>query len=141
MTTRAEFTLFVEHTLEAVIRLAEQYTGKILPRRIGFRWNPHAETITENIVEVIVSRVYVDSDRIFPCVDIGVGDLSEDGTPIIIANVAGYPPRPFQKNWTGREGPFVFVIGQPFLTKLAGGKVDSKAFFHFITPDLKDLKK
>jgi hypothetical protein len=143
VTTKAEFTEFVETTLEGVIRLAEQHTGKTLQRNIGFRWLYHPETVTENIAATIVSRVYLDSDHIFPCVDIGVGDLSDDGMPIIVASVAGYSPRPFQKNWTGRDGPFVFIIGQPFLTKLAGGKVDPnpKAVFGFITPSLKDDEK
>jgi len=104
------------------------------------RWLGHDALIDEGIVEAIVNRVYVDQENIYPCVDIGVGDLSDDGSPIIIANVAGYSPRPFQKNWTGREGPFVFIIGQPYLDKLAGNYSPSNRAFGFITPDMKNLK-
>jgi hypothetical protein len=138
---RDEFTLFVQHTLEEVILLAEQYTGKSLSRKIGFRWITQTEPLREGIVEAIVNRVYVDKDHIFPCVDIGVGDLLEDGTPVIMASVAGYSPRPFQKNWTGREGPFVFIIGQPFLSKLAGKKVDPRKLFQFVIPGMKKAKE
>jgi hypothetical protein len=73
-------------------------------------------------------------------VDIGVGDLAHDGSPIIVANVAGYSPKPFQKNWTGREGPFVFIIGQPYLDKLAGNHSASNRAFGLITPDMQNLK-
>jgi hypothetical protein len=75
MTSRAEFTAFVEQTVKDVIQLAEQYTGKTLPRSIGFRWITEPEPIREGIAEVIVNRVYLDEEHIFPCVDIGVGDL------------------------------------------------------------------
>ena len=144
MTTRAEFTSFVERTLEDVIQFAEQYTGKTLSRRIGFRWIfSHNEPICEAIAEAIVNKVYVDEDHIYPCVDIGVGDLSDDGTPIIVASIAGYSPRPFQKNWTGRDGPFVFIVGQPFLDKIAGKKAhaNQSVSFGFVIPEAKNLKK
>jgi hypothetical protein len=142
MTTRAEFIAFVEKALEDVIQFAEQYTGKPLSRAFSFRWLSQDKPIDEGIVEAIVGRVYVDEDHIYPCVDIGVGDLSQDGTPIIVANVAGYSPCPFQKNWTGRDGPFVFIIGQPFLDKLAGKpRIDASRSFGFLIPDMKNLKK
>jgi hypothetical protein len=141
MTTKGEFTVFVKQTVEDVIQFAERYTGKTLSRSIGFRWITQAEPIREGIAEAIVNGVYVDEDHIFPCVDIGVGDLSEDGTPLIVASVAGYSACPFQKNWTGREGPFVFIIGQPFLSRLAGKEVDSNESFQFLIPDMKNLEK
>lgn len=140
--TKVEFTSFVEQTLKDVVRFAEQYTGKSLPRDISFRWLSRTQLITDGIVETIVNRVFVDEDHIYPCVDIGVGDLSEDGTPVIVANVAGYSPCPFQENWTGRKGPFVFIIGQPFLNRVAGkAEVYDGKFFQFLIPDMKNLKK
>jgi hypothetical protein len=105
MTTRPEFTAFVTQTLEDVIKFAEQYTGKTLSRRISFRWLSQDQLMGEGIVETIVRRVYVDEDHIYPCVDIGVGDLSENGAPIIVANVAGYSPRPFQKTGQAERAP------------------------------------
>ena len=137
--TRAEFTTFVEATLEDVIALAEEQSGKRLSREIAFQWLfSKDEPLRERIVAAIVDRVYVDENAIYPCVDIGVGDLLDDGTPLIVASVAGYPPRPFGQNWTGRAGPFVRIIGGPFMTKASGSRTDggrntaSGAFGYFI---------
>lgn len=142
MASKGEFTAFVRRTLKEVIQLAETHTRTVLPRKMKFRWLGQDALIDEGIVEEIVNRVYVDEQNIYACVDIGVGDLADDGSPIIVANVAGYSPRPFQKNWTGREGPFVFIIGQPFLDKLAGsGSAANDRAFGFIIPDMKNLKR
>jgi hypothetical protein len=75
--------------------------------------------VREGVVEHITDRVFIDEDHIYPCVDIGVGDILDDGTVLITANVAGYNPGPFQKNWTDRDGPFVYMIGQKILDKRA----------------------
>ena len=138
MTTKADFASFVERTLEEVVQFAEEYAHAVLLRKLKFRWLGHDALIDDGIVEAIVDKVYMGPENIYPCVDIGVGDLSDDGAPIIIANVAGYSPRPFQKNWTGREGPFVFIIGQPFLEKLAGRNPSPNSSFCFITPEMKN---
>ena len=117
--TRDEFKQFVADTLEAVIQLAEKETGKALPRKIAFKWfSQTSAPLREGIVEHITDRVFIDGEHIYPCVDIGVGDILEDGAVLIHANIAGYGPRPFQKNWTGRDGPFVYIIGQNVLDKL-----------------------
>lgn len=119
--TREEFKQFVDSTLEGVIQFAEEYTGKRLPRKIAFRWfSQKAEPITENIADHITQKVYIDENHIYPCVDIGVGDILDDGTVLIQAHVAGYGPAAFQKNWTGRDGPFVYIIGQNVIDRLAG---------------------
>jgi hypothetical protein len=139
---REEFAAFVTETLEDVIRLAEEKSGAKLPRKIAFRWlGRSTSTVTDNIVQYIVERVFVDEEHIYPCVDIGVGDLLEDGSVLIVGNVAGYPPRAFGKNWTGRDGPFVRIVGQPFLNKMAGKphSWSPEGTFGFITPDLKKL--
>lgn len=141
--TREEFTHFVETTIEGVICLAEQKCGKTLPRRFAFRWLGLSQPlITENPVAHIVERVFVDEDRIYPCVDIGVGDLLEDGSPLIVASVAGYPPRSFGENWTGRQGPFIHIIGAPFLNRMAGKPNASSAdgIFSYCIPDMQNLQ-
>jgi|SRR5579862_2081107 len=102
---REDFSAFVARMLEDVIQLAEKECGKELSRRIAFRWLDSSHSIvSENIVEHIVERVFVDEEHVFPCVDIGVGDLLEDGTLLIVGIVAGYPPRRFGRNWQGGEG-------------------------------------
>jgi hypothetical protein len=94
-------------------------------------------------VDAIVDRVYVSEDAIYPCVDLGVGDLLDDGTPLVVANVAGYPPKPFGENWTGRPGPFIRIIGGRFMSKVnaqldgTSDNADSPAF-GFSIPDMQD---
>jgi hypothetical protein len=118
---REDFTAFVAQALDDVIQLAEKKCGKQLGRRFAFQWLGTAHpVVTENVAEYIAARVYVDEEHIFPCVDIGVGDLLPDGRPLIVGSVAGYKPGPFQKNWTGRLGPFVYIVGQPLLNRMAG---------------------
>ena len=119
--TREEFKQFVERTLEDVIQLAETQAGKPLSRKIAFRWfTQDSEPIRQDIAEHITQRIYLDEAHIYPIVDIGVGDILADGTVLIQAIIAGYSPRPFQKNWTGRDGPFVYMIGQNAFDKLSG---------------------
>ena len=86
--------------------------------------------------------MFVDEQRIYPCVDIGVGDLLEDGSPLIVASVAGYAPRAFGENWTGRRGPFIHIIGGPFLSKMEGKPTRSSVdgVFSYSIPDMQNLK-
>jgi len=80
VTTKADFAAFVERTLEEVVQFAEEYAHTVLPRKLKFRWLGHDAQIDDGIVEAIVGKVYVDPENIYPCVDIGVGDLSDDGS-------------------------------------------------------------
>lgn len=138
--TRDEFKSFTEGAIEDVLRLAEEQSGKTVPRKIAFRWMmKDAETLHDGIVEAIVDRVFVDEDNIYPCVDLGVWDLLDDGTSLVVRTIAGYAPRPFANNWTGREGPFVRIVGQNFLIKMAGEEPKGK-IFGFNIPDMKNLK-
>jgi hypothetical protein len=118
---RETFSTHVAKTLEEVIALAEFKVQKPLSRAVAFQWLGKGQVrVREKVVDYIVQRVFVDSEHIYPCVDIGVGDVLEDGTLLIVANVAGYPPGPFQRNWTGRDGPFVHIVGAPFLERMSG---------------------
>jgi len=140
---REDFAALVARMLDDVIQLAEEKCGKELQRKIAFRWLGRSHpVVSENIVEHIVERVSVDEEHIFPSVDIGVGDILEDGTPLIVGSVAGYAPRPFGQNWTGRDGPFVRIVGRPFLNKMAGKKDrwSPDEVFAFITPDMAKLR-
>lgn len=139
---REEFAAFVTRTIEEVIRLAEEKAGKPLERRYAFRWLGRSHPIVSaNVVEHIMDRVFVDEEHIYPCVDIGVGDILEDGSLLIIGSVAGYAPRPFGPNLTGRMGPFVRIIGQPFLNRIAGKEANwSDGAFGYLIPDMKKLQ-
>jgi len=137
---REAFAAFVARTVDDVIQLAEEKCGKALSRKISFQWLGSHPVVSENIVEHIVKRVFVNEEHIYPCVDIGVGDVLEDGTLLMVGNVAGYAPRRFGQNWTGRDGPFVRIVGGPFLNKMAGKKDDWSPgkSFSFITPDMSE---
>lgn len=124
--TREEFSTFVSTTLEDVLQFAEEKAGEKLPRKLAFQWLDRSSLrICEGIIEEIVNRVFIDEEHIYPDVDIGVVDLLEDGSLLIIGNVADYPPpRRFgpNPNHKGREGPFVPIVGRSFLNKLVGVK-------------------
>src|SRR5712692_2029986 len=112
--TRDEFTSFTEQTVENVIRAAEQKIGRPLSRDVRFQWLGH-DPIDGNVVEELVSKVFVDADHIYPCVDFGVGAVDRQGRTLLVASVAGYKPGPFGPNWTGRDGPYVYIAGAPLL--------------------------
>lgn len=118
--TREDFQKFVEQTIEEVILLAENEVGRQFPRKIAFRWFLQTtEPIRENIAQHITEKVFIDENHIFPCVDIGVGDVLVDETLVIFANISGYEPQPWTKNWQGNEGPFIHIIGQKFIEKVS----------------------
>ena len=135
---RETFAAFVEKTLEEVIALAEKTTHKNLPRKFAFQWLGKAHSrVTEGVVEHIVQRLYIDSEHIYPCVDIGVADLIEGDSLLIVANIAGYAPCSFRRNWTGREGPFVQIVGGPLIERMAGQTskwTPESGSFSFSTP-------
>ena len=140
---REEFATFVQSTIEEVTRLAEEKSGQQLQRKYAFRWLGSSQPIvTENIVEHVVQLVFVDEERIYPCVDFGVGDILEDGSLLIVGSVAGYPPEPFGPNWTGRRGPFVHIVGAPFLNRVAGHPTPraDDGIFGYIAPDMEKLQ-
>lgn len=107
--TRQDFQRFVEDTIRAVVELAEDKLDRVLTLSPYLRWYPSPELVKESIAESVTSRVYIDAEHICPCVDFGVGEVLEDGRPVIFAIISGHPPTTFGKNWTGREGPFVYI--------------------------------
>lgn len=121
---REEFSTIVSTALEDAVQFAEEKAGRELPRRFAFQWLDRANLrITENITEEIVKRVFIDGEHIYPDVDLGVVDLLEDGSLLIVGNVADYPPpRPLGLNSKGRQGPFSPIVGISFLNKLVGVK-------------------
>jgi hypothetical protein len=138
---RESFAAIVSQALEDVILLAEESTGKRLPRRFTFQWlGKNHPRITEDIAEYIVQRIYIDAEHIYPCVDLGVGDLLEDGSLLIVANVAGYAPCTFRHNWTGRAGPFVYIVGNPLIARMEGKTPEwtpEAGSFGYITPKVR----
>jgi hypothetical protein len=141
---RDAFRDFVRSTLESVVELAEEKVSRKLSRKFAFQWlGKNKPRITENIADYIVERVFVDEEHIYPCVDIGVGDLLEDETVLIVGSVAGYAPKPFGRNWTGRQGPFVRIIGAPFLARMSGKRIEwspENPTFSYSIPDMQQCE-
>lgn len=117
--TREAFKAHVEETIESCIQEAEKRVGQQLPRRYCFNWIA-AETDPvpqDQVSEFITERTYLDSEHIYPCFDLGVGDMLDDGRLLLVGYLANCSPRPWGKNWSGRDGPFVRIMGQEFLDK------------------------
>jgi len=140
---RDDFAKFVARTIDEVIKLAEKQSVQKLPRQCAFRWLGRSHPLLrDGIVEHIVQRVWLDEDHIYPCVDIGVADLLDDGSLLIVGNIAGYAPKAFGMNWTGRDGPFIHIVGEPFMAKIAGRKCrwsPETDALDFTVPDMKRL--
>ena len=139
--TRQEFSVFTEAAIEDALQLAEKHVGKAVSRNVVFKWlGSKDEPIREGIVETIVARVWQDEDRIYPCVDMGVMDLLDDGSPVIMAQVAGFAPRPFGKNWTQRDGPYVRILGNAFVLKASGQAYRAGKAIGFSIPDMANIE-
>jgi len=62
--------------------------------------------VTEAIEEEICQVVFIGPDAIYPCVDLGPS--KEEGGRLFVCGIrSGHPPAPFQKNWSGEDGPFI----------------------------------
>lgn len=137
---REEFSIVVSTALEEAVKFAEEQAGQKLPRKFALQWlGPSEPRITEGIVEHIVERVFIDEKHIYPDVDLGICDLLEDGSLLIVGIVANYPPpRPFGRNRRGVEGPFAPIVGRAFLNKLMGVKdsFSPHQSFSFISLDM-----
>jgi hypothetical protein len=135
---REEFSTLVSATLENVAQFAELKAGQKLPRKFAFQWSGRSHPrVRENIVEYIVERVFIDEEHVYPDVHLGVADLLEDGSLLILGIVFGNERKPYGHRWMGNEGPFHPMVGISFLNKLAGipDYFWPDETFHFITPD------
>ena len=117
---RESFIEFTNAFLRAAILHAEDFAKKKgivvkFSKPPAFRWLHHKELFTENIAETIAEKVWEAPDRIRPCVDLGVFEVLDDGTPVLTASIAGYPPQPFSVNWSGGVGPYVHCVGGAFM--------------------------
>jgi hypothetical protein len=113
--TRDEFKCFVEKTLKDLIDYGEAHALKMFPKDLVFEWavtNPERIEGTEAIIQEIVQKVYLEPDRIFPCVDLVIREVTQDNKLRIIGRISGFEPRPLQKGWSGRLGPFIYGIDQ-----------------------------
>lgn len=111
--TRGQFRSFIEKTLLELIQFAELYADKELPKELSFTWASDKLNFIEgreNIINEISEKVYVSTDKIYPCVDLIVEEVTIDNKLKVSAGIAGFEPRPFQNGWSGRKGPFIYGV-------------------------------
>ena len=122
--TREEFKVFVDKTLDDVKTYAEIHAEKTLPDKFKFKWlRDDCLTVIgrQAVIEEIIRLVYIDQDKIYHCVDLNIG-LDEDYISIT-SWIANYEPKPFQKGWSNRPGPFIYCVDQDIISN----KVDTQS--------------
>jgi hypothetical protein len=110
--TRPEFEEFIDKTLREVILNTELHTKKSDLNDFEFQWymkDSPVITDRDEIIKSISSNVYVDTDKIYPCIDLDVLQI-KGNTIVVKAGRANYEPRPFGKCWSNRPGPFIYKI-------------------------------
>lgn len=113
--TRPEFKIFVEKSLSELKLMAETYAGRKLPEFTSFQWlreNDPVHIGLTNIIDAIVNETYIETDKIYPCVDLRVHFDKRKNELSIKGFRANYEPRPFQRGWSNRPGPFIYAITQ-----------------------------
>ncbi|KAB1154257.1 hypothetical protein F7018_14905 [Tenacibaculum aiptasiae] len=126
---KQEFIEFIDHTLNEVKQFAEIYANRPLPNNFKFKWlRDDCETVIgrKNIINEIARLVYLSEDRIYPCVDLNIG--LEEGYIFITSWIANYEPRPFQKGWSNRPGPFIYCVSSSIISNTIDTK--SKDFIN-----------
>ncbi len=123
--TRSDFERFVDKTLDEIFLFAELYTKRSDLKEIEFQWllkDSPLITDRQEIISEITSKVYIDIDKIYPCVDLQVLEI-KDHTIILKAWIASYKPCKFGKGWSNRPGPFIYLINN----KIIHSSVNSKS--------------
>jgi hypothetical protein len=118
--TREVFKTYVDETIESIIQEAERQSGRTLPRRYCFGFiKPSRVTIEqEQVSERLTQEIFIDEEHIYPCFDLILGDVLEDGRLLFVGYRAGFKPRPWEKNYQGRDGPLIRRFSQDFLDKI-----------------------
>ena len=124
---KEEFKNFVGKALKELKLYAELHMEKSLPNDFELEWSfSKSETRffgMDNVVDEITERVFLGENRIYPCVDLFVKEISEANRILIGGRIASYEPREFGPNWTKRPGPFIYGVWQG----LIGESVDYKS--------------
>jgi len=112
---KSEFRQHVITAIEDAIAFGEQKCGHSLSRKFVFKKLSQIKSAEpaisqDDALDYLVSQLWVNENEIYPCYDLGVAAILPDGTLLLSGNRAGYSPRPWQKNWTGRNGPFVLAV-------------------------------
>ena len=83
----------------------------------GFSKNENRFVGMDNVVDEITTRVFLEENRIYPCVDLVVKEISKENRILIGGRIASYEPREFGPNWTKRIGPFIYGVRQGLISE------------------------
>lgn len=118
--TQNEFKKHIEKTLLELKLYAELHSGEELPNDFEFEWQ-FIEKLNavgkDNVIELITEKVYLEENRIYPCVELIVENVTSENRILISGRIAGYEPREFGKGWSNRPGPFIYGIGNELISK------------------------
>jgi hypothetical protein len=117
-----DFIKFVDKAIDELILYAQLHAGKdYADYELEFVWGMYGSQIVdgkENIVYEITDQVFVSPDKIYPCVDLIIEQLTPEKRLRILGRRAGYEPREFGIGWSNRPGPFIYGLGKGILTGL-----------------------
>lgn len=118
--TRSEFTELTKGSLNEAIIRASLYLRAELPQ--GNIKLVSLESILadgwDESVAYLVEKVYIDSDKINPCVDLVVEDFDAETTTLRV-HISGHEPRAYCCTWSGSVGPYLKQINGDLLTNRA----------------------
>ncbi|MDI9877102.1 hypothetical protein [Flectobacillus rivi] len=117
-----DFIKFVDKTIDELILYAQMHAGKdYTDYELEFLWQIYGSKIVdgkENIVYEITDQVFISPDKIYPCVNLIIEQLTPEKRLRILGRRAGYEPREFGIGWSNRPGPFIYGLGKGMLTGL-----------------------
>jgi hypothetical protein len=116
--TRDDFKKYVEDTIEGFIQEAEKRIGHALPRRYCFGYcnPPRVIAEQEQVSEYLAQLVFVDEEHIYPCFDLILDDILDDGRLLFVGYRAHFKPRPWEQGFM-QPGPFNLKISDEFFKK------------------------
>ena len=115
---KKNFQDFVAKTLDELRLYAEIHADKSVSGEMEFRWlRKDCEWVIgrESIIKEIVRLVFVGEDLIYPCCDLNIMELTNEGNLRIEGWIANFEPRKFQNGWSGRPGPFIYCVYEKFI--------------------------
>jgi hypothetical protein len=115
-----DFLVFINKTIDELILYGQLHSGTDYSDfELEFKWDTYdGKTVSgrENIKYEICDRVFVSSDKIYPCVDLIIEQPTQEKKLRILGRRAGYEPREFGQGWSNRPGPFIYGIGKGIIT-------------------------
>jgi hypothetical protein len=110
--TEHEFSRLFERVLEAAVVLAEQKLGRTLPRKLLIELHGAGYPGRSMTVPAALSALYLDTDRFYRVIDVGVIRMSQDAVTVFV-RASGHAPDRWENTWDpGTMGPFKVILAE-----------------------------